>query len=192
MDGRRRADCGDRGQREPGAAGAASRADPSITPTFVTAVRPTRPVATTSSSSIDGCRPTRRRGRRCTSRRPSAPWLGTAGATRCAALGRRPAIIRSCDGVDPLTLDIKRAHALRGRPLVPVARSATGHAARVGARRAGSPRRRARLRVRAIRISRSRARFRCSSATRSTGSRVRPLGDAGSPDLSSCRRARRA
>jgi hypothetical protein len=57
---------------------------------------------------------------------PSMAWLGTAGADEVAPrwveAGPHP-ILR---GLDPLTLDIKRAHAYEGGPLTPIARSARG------------------------------------------------------------------
>jgi len=59
---------------------------------------------------------------------PAAPWLGRAGAEEAAPQWSAPGAHPVLSGVDPLTLDIKRARALELDGLVPVARSDKGTA----------------------------------------------------------------
>jgi hypothetical protein len=57
---------------------------------------------------------------------PPVDWLGTAGADEKAPQWIQPGQHAVLDGVDPLTLEIKRARGLQGPALTPVAKSDKG------------------------------------------------------------------
>ena len=103
------------------------RADPSVSPTFLTPAtyRPGRDDVIVFDRWLPPAAPSRPS---LYVAPPSAAWLGTATADehapRWVTVGDHPIL----HGLDPLTLDIKKAHAYEGGPLVPVARSAKGTA----------------------------------------------------------------
>lgn len=101
------------------------RNDPSITATFLTPAtyKPGRDDVIVFDRWLPAAQPSRPS---LIVAPPSTPWLGTAGADelspRWVTAGAHPVLT----GFDPLTLDVKRAHAYEGGPLVPIARSAKG------------------------------------------------------------------
>jgi hypothetical protein len=110
---------------QPGPLALLLRADPSVAPTFLTPAtyKPGRDDVIVFDRWLPPAQPSRPS---LYVAPPSAAWLGTAGADehspRWVNSGDHPVL----HGLDPLTLDIKRAHAYDGGPLVPVARSAKG------------------------------------------------------------------
>jgi hypothetical protein len=110
---------------DPGPLALLLRADPSLSPSFYTPAtyRPGRDDVVVFDRWLPAAPPSR--PALCVAP-PSAPWLGTATADevgpRWVTAGAHPIL----SGLDPLTLDIKRAHGYEGGPLEPVARSARG------------------------------------------------------------------